>query len=50
MIGAPVWHFWIGMALTAVTVLACVGVLAYYMLSVQKQKYPGGKQRRHQDL
>ena len=50
MIGAPVWHFWIGVALTGVTVLACIGVLAYYMLSVQSKKYPGGKQRRHQDL
>jgi hypothetical protein len=49
MIGV-VWHFWIGVALTAVTVLACVGVVAYYMLSVQSKKYPGGKQRRHQDL
>jgi hypothetical protein len=49
MIGV-VWHFWIGVALTVVTVLACVGVVVYYMLSVQSKKYPGGKQRRHQDL
>ncbi len=49
MIGV-VWHFWIGVALTAVTLLACVGVIVYYMLSVQSKKYPGGKQRRHQDL
>ena len=45
-----VWHIWIGVALSAVTVLACIGVLVYYLLSVQSKKYPGGKQRRHQDL
>jgi hypothetical protein len=49
MIGV-VWHIWIGVALAAVTVLACVGVLGYYMLTVQSKKHPGGKQRRHQDL
>ncbi len=45
-----VWHIWIGVALTAVALLTCIGVLGYYMLSVQRQKYPAGKQRRHQDL
>lgn len=49
MIGV-VWHFWIGVALMAVTVLACVAVLGYYMLTVESKKHPGGKQRRHQDL
>ncbi|MEP1126396.1 MAG: hypothetical protein ABJH68_21135 [Ilumatobacter sp.] len=49
MIGL-VWHIWIGVALSAVTVLACIGVLGYFMVSVQSKKYPGGKQRRHQDL
>jgi len=49
MIGI-VWHIWVGVALTAVAVLACIGVLVYYMLSVQRQKYPTGKQRRHRDL
>ncbi len=50
MIGAPVWHFWIGMALSGVVVLACLGLIAFYMLSVQAKKSPSGKQRRHQDL
>lgn len=45
-----VWHIWIGVALTAVTLLACIGVLGYFMLSVERKKYPAGKQRRHQDL
>ena len=50
MIGAPIWHFWIGMALLGVGLLAFLGLVAYFLLSVQSQKYPGGKQRRHQDL
>ena len=49
MIGV-VWHFWIGVALMAVTVLACIAVLGYYMATVESKKHPGGKQRRHQDL
>jgi len=50
MLGAPVWHFWIGMALVAVSVLATLALVGYYLKSVQAQKYPGGKQKRHQDL
>lgn len=50
MIGAPVWHFWIGLALVAVSLLAFVGLLGYFLISVSAKKYPGGKQRRHQDL
>lgn len=49
MIGI-VWHIWIGVALTGVTLLAIIGVLGYFMFAVQRQKYPTGKQRRHQDL
>jgi hypothetical protein len=50
MIGSPVWHFWIGAALVGVGVLAVLGLLGYFMVSVQSKKYPAGKQRRHQDL
>ncbi|MGA9276040.1 hypothetical protein [Ilumatobacter sp.] len=50
MLGAPVWHIWIGVALVAVALLATIGLIGYYMSSVQAKKYPGGKQRRHQDL
>ncbi|WP_158412478.1 hypothetical protein [Ilumatobacter nonamiensis] len=45
-----VWHIWIGVLLTAVVLGAAIGLIAYYMMSVQAKKYPGGKQRRHQDL
>ncbi len=46
-----VWHIWIGVALVAVVLLAMVGLLVYYMFSVEAKKHPSGKrQRRHQDL
>lgn len=49
MIGV-VWHFWIGIALSGLVVAVLLGVVAYYLIAVQSKKYPGGKQRRHQDL
>jgi predicted negative regulator of RcsB-dependent stress response len=45
-----VWHFWIGVVLVAAVLLAMVGLLGYYMFSVEAKKHPSGKQRRHQDL
>ena len=49
MIGT-VWHIWIGVALTAVAVLTTLGLIGYYLQSVQSKKFPGGKQRRNLDL
>lgn len=45
-----VWHVWIGVALVGVALLTMVGLLGYFMFSVQRKKYPNGKQRRYQDL
>jgi mannose/fructose/N-acetylgalactosamine-specific phosphotransferase system component IIC len=45
-----VWHIWIGVALVGVALLTMVGLLGYFMISVQRKKYPNGKQRRYQDL
>jgi len=46
-----VWHIWIGVALVALVLLAMVGLLGYYMFSVEAKQHPSGKrQRRHQDL
>ena len=49
MIGT-VWHIWIGVALTAVAILTVLGLVGYYLLSVQSKKFPGGKQGRQLDL
>jgi len=45
-----VWHVWIGVALSLVALLATVGLIVYYLMSVQAKKYPNGKQARRQDL
>lgn len=50
MIAAEIWHWWIGVALTGVAVLATLGVIAGYLKSVSSQRHPGGKQRRQNDL
>jgi hypothetical protein len=45
-----VWHIWIGIALAAVSVAVTLGLIGYYLVSVQSKKYPHGKQARRQDL
>ena len=50
MLAAPVWHFWIGLVLVGVGVLAVAGLLGYFLWSVQAKKYPTGRQARHRDL
>jgi hypothetical protein len=48
MLAANVWHWWIGIVLTLVAVLAVVGLLVSYLKSVSAQKHPSRKQQRHQ--
>ncbi len=50
MLDSPTWHVWIGLILAGVGILVAIGLIAYYLATVQSQKYPGGKQRRHEDL
>ncbi|MEX0847582.1 MAG: hypothetical protein WD023_07365 [Ilumatobacteraceae bacterium] len=46
MLLAYIWHFWIGVVLLAVSVLAVVGLLGAYLKSVTAQRYPGKRARR----
>jgi membrane protein implicated in regulation of membrane protease activity len=48
MLAANVWHWWIGVVLTLVVVLAVVVLVAMYLKSVTAQKHPSRKQQRHQ--
>lgn len=50
MLAAEIWHWWIGVALTLVAVLASVSLIGGYLKSVSSQRHPRGKQRRHSDL
>jgi hypothetical protein len=50
MLAAEVWHWWIGVALTAGIALLFIALIGAYLKSVSSQKYPGGKRRRQSDL
>ncbi len=50
MLAANVWHWWIGVILTGVGILATVGLIGAYLKSVSSKRYPAGKQRKHADL
>lgn len=50
MLAAEIWHWWIGVALTAVAVLASVSLIGGYLKSVTSQRHPSGKRRRQSDL
>jgi len=41
-----IWHWWIGVVLTLVAVLAVAGLIAGYLKSVTAQRYPGKRNRR----
>lgn len=44
MLAAEIWHWWIGVILTAVGVLSVLGLAVQYFKTVESQRYPG---RRH---
>jgi hypothetical protein len=43
---ANIWHWWIGVVLTFVSVLVVIGVIGGYLKSVTSQQYPSKRQRR----
>jgi membrane protein implicated in regulation of membrane protease activity len=52
MLGANVWHWWIGIALVLVSVIFLIVLVVSYLKFVSSQKYPSTKQQRarHTDL
>jgi hypothetical protein len=53
MLAANIWHWWIGVALTAVGVLAVAGLAVQYLKSITAPKYPPESRRqraRERDL
>ena len=45
MLAANVWHWWIGVALVLLAVLAVVALVGAYLKSVTAQQHPGRGQR-----
>jgi len=52
MLAANVWHWWIGIALVLLAVVAIVALIAGYLWSVSAKQHPSRKQRsaHHTDL
>lgn len=52
MLAANVWHWWIGIALVLLSLLAIVVLVGSYLKSVTAKQHPGRGQRsaRHTDL
>jgi len=45
MLAAEIWHWWIGVVLTVVSVLAVLGLVGQYLKNVSATRYPGRRQR-----
>ena len=45
MIVAEIFHFWLGLGLTIVGVLATVGLIGGYLKAVTAKQYPRRRQR-----
>lgn len=45
MLAANVFHWWLGVILTVVGIVGCVGLIGGYLKQVTAQKYPGKRYR-----
>lgn len=43
---AEIWHWWIGVLLTLLSVLVVIGVVGGYLKAVTAKQYPSKRQRR----
>ena len=48
LLATEVWHWWIGVILFAVSVLAVIGLVGGYLKNVTAQRYPNKRQRDQQ--
>lgn len=52
MLAANVWHWWLGLALVLLAVIAIVALVAGYLKAVSAKQHPrrGQRSARHTDL
>ena len=48
LLATEVWHWWIGVILFVVSVLAVLGLIGGYLKNVTAQRYPNKRQRDQQ--
>jgi hypothetical protein len=46
MLAAEIWHWWIGVVLVGVAILATLALVGGYLKSVTAKQYPNRRQRR----
>ena len=46
MLAAEIWHWWIGVVLVAVSVIAVLGLLFSYLKNITAKQYPSRRQRQ----
>jgi uncharacterized iron-regulated membrane protein len=46
MLAAEIWHWWIGVLMVALAILAVIGLIAQYLKTVTAKQYPNRRQRR----
>ena len=46
MLAGEIWHWWIGVILVAVAILATLGLVVGYLKNVTAKQYPNRRQRR----
>ena len=46
MLAAEIWHWWIGVVLVAVSVIAVLGLLVGYLKNISAKQYPSRRQRQ----
>lgn len=49
MLAANVWHWWIGVILVLVALLAIAGLVGLYLKMVSAPQHPNRRQQRHLD-
>ena len=50
MLAAPIWHWWIGLAMLIVAGLIVAGLIAGYLKQVSAHRFPGGRRAREREL
>jgi hypothetical protein len=46
MLAAEIWHWWIGVILVGVAILATLALVGGYLKNVTSKQYPNRRQRR----
>jgi len=49
MLAAEIWHWWIGVVLVGVGILATVSLIVGYLKNVTAKQYPNRRQQRRDD-